>query len=163
MTIYIALLGLLVLAALLTVVTADLLKAAIGLAVTSVILAILMFQLQSPLAAVFELSVCAGLITVIFVSTISLTNTPADQAQEQAESKNHFLRYIWLPVLLLAVGAVLFYVVHVQLPSLPKPVDTEVKSVLWNARQLDLLGQILIILVGVFGIVVLFKEKSKNE
>lgn len=31
-------------------------------------------MLKAPIAAMFELSVCTGLITVIFISVISLTN-----------------------------------------------------------------------------------------
>ena len=50
-----------------------LLFAAISLAVLSVVLAIMFYRLNSPYAAVFELSVCAGLITALFVSVISLT------------------------------------------------------------------------------------------
>ena len=51
----------------------NLLFAAISLAALSAILAIMFYQLNSPYAAVFELSVCAGLITALFVSAISLT------------------------------------------------------------------------------------------
>lgn len=51
----------------------NLLFAAISLATLSAILAIVFYQFQSPYAAIFELSVCAGLITALFVSAISLT------------------------------------------------------------------------------------------
>jgi hypothetical protein len=34
----------------------------------------------------------------------------------------------------------------------------DVKTILWNLRHLDLLGQILILLGGTFGVVVLVKE-----
>ena len=47
--------------------------AAICLALTSVSLAVILFILHAPWAALFELSVCAGLVTVIFASTISMT------------------------------------------------------------------------------------------
>ena len=56
-----------------TVMTRSLLKAALGLAVTSALIAVILFRLDSPLAAVIELSVCAGLITAVFVSAISLS------------------------------------------------------------------------------------------
>ena len=51
----------------------ELLFAAISLAALSVALAIIFYRLNSPYAAVIELSVCAGLITALFVSVISLT------------------------------------------------------------------------------------------
>lgn len=69
------LLALLVLFVLLAIEIRDLLKATISLGVASVVLAIIFYQLSVSYAyaAVFELSVCAGLITVLFVSTINLT------------------------------------------------------------------------------------------
>ena len=51
----------------------EILFAAISLAVLSVIIAIVFFKLNSAYAGVFELSVCAGLITALFISVISLT------------------------------------------------------------------------------------------
>ena len=49
------------------------------------VLAILMFRLTRPSAAVFELSVCAGLIPVIFISAISLTQRlKRDEAKARA-------------------------------------------------------------------------------
>ena len=51
----------------------DVLFAAISLAALSAALAIIFYRLNSPYAAVIELSVCAGLITALFVAAISLT------------------------------------------------------------------------------------------
>ena len=59
--------------AIVTVRFKEILFSAISLAVLSVIIAIMFFKLNSPYAGVFELSVCAGLITALFVSVISLT------------------------------------------------------------------------------------------
>ena len=60
-------------AAVLAVRFKNLLFAAISLAALSAVLAIMFYQFNSPYAAVFELSVCAGLITALFVSAIALT------------------------------------------------------------------------------------------
>ena len=85
------LLVIMMLAALMTVLSTRLLIAAIGLALTSVMITILMFKLKSPLAGVFELSICAGLITVIFISTISfvkpLTDKEIDERTKQRIKK----------------------------------------------------------------------------
>lgn len=51
----------------------ELLFAAISLAALSAALAVMFYRLDSPYAAVIELSVCAGLVTALFVTTISLT------------------------------------------------------------------------------------------
>jgi len=69
----IILLTALVLSAAGAVLLKDLLKAGICLGILSVILSIIFFKLSSPYAAVFELSVCAGLITVLFSTVVSMT------------------------------------------------------------------------------------------
>jgi NADH-quinone oxidoreductase subunit J len=149
--------------ALWTVLSRKLIFSAIGLAIVSIFLTMLMFNLGSPLAAVFELSVCAGLITVIFISAISLTK-PMPENEEEEWKKERVGRYWMLPVMLLAVVIVFFVVKMNFVPTLPVPGSlTDVREVLWNTRLFDIIGQALIILTGVFGVVVLFKEKSKNE
>jgi hypothetical protein len=48
--------------------------------------------------------------------------------------------------------------------ALPVPgAEGDVRVVLWNLRQLDLFGQILIILAGVIGVLVLFKREGKDD
>jgi NADH-quinone oxidoreductase subunit J len=163
-----ALLIVMVIAGMWTVMTRSLLKSAMGLAVTSAVITILMFNLNSPLAAVFELSVCAGLITAIFISTISLTR-PLTHKEILAISKDRMKRYWYLPVIILAAGAALL-VLKVD-PGMFKisaaaPKDQtlyDVRNILWNIRQTDLFGQIVVILAGVFGVVILFKESKEDE
>lgn len=158
----IAILILMVVGALWAVMTADLLKSAIGLAVTSAILAIIMFQLTAPLAAVFELSVCAGLITVVFISVISLTRPGVEKTGNE---KKRFGRYILLPLLVLIAGIALAMIKYPpELSSLlPPSSETDMRRVLWEQRSLDLFGQIVVLLAGIFGVVVLFKERKKKE
>ncbi len=158
----IILLTAMVVAASWTVMTRSLLKSTIGLALTSAIITIIMFRLDSPLAAVFELSVCTGLITAVFVSTISLTK-PLTHKEIIKLSKDRAKRFWYMPVIMLAVGAAL---ISVKLPvdfKMPlKLAQSDVRSVLWNSRQLDIFGQIVVLLAGVFGIVLLFKERKKK-
>ena len=151
----------LVLAALATVMSVRLIRSVIGLAVTSVLLTVIMFQLKSPLAAVFELSVCAGLIPAIFISTIGLTarTAPDDMA---ALRRAKIKRYWLLPVLLVIAVVVLMRVVvpHME----PPPVTTEgVRDILWNQRQIDLVGQVVVLLAGALGVVVLVKERKNGS
>lgn len=157
------LLFLMLLSSVWAVMTRTLLKGAIGLALASAVLTILMFILGAPMAAVFELSVCAGLITVVFVSTISLTKPLSDEVEEEREREH--IRWSWiLPLILLAAGLALKFVpfaVDFNLP--PASLNNDFRSVLWNTRLLDILGQITIILAGVFGVIILFKEKKEHE
>jgi len=66
-------LGLVLLLAVLAVYLRDLLKGALSLAVMSAILAAMFYHFGAPWAAMFELSVCAGFITVLFLAVIALT------------------------------------------------------------------------------------------
>jgi NADH-quinone oxidoreductase subunit J len=152
------LLILLIIAALMVVFSSRLLLAAISLAVTSIMVTLLMFKLNSPFAAVFELSICAGLITVIFITTISFVK-PVTQEEILETRKRRIKKYIALPFILIIIGIVTSFVIKPMVLSLPVVAqEANVAGVLWNLRQVDILGQAIILLVGVFGIVVLFKE-----
>ena len=161
MNLILALLIILIIAALMVVFSSRLLLAAISLAVTSIIVTLLMFKLNSPIAAVFELSICAGLITVIFITTISFVK-PVEQEDLMETRKKRIKKYVALPIILIIVGVITKFVIKPITLSLPAVIqEANVANVLWNLRQVDLLGQAIILLVGVFGIVVLFKEGQK--
>jgi len=152
----------LLLVSLWTVMTRSILRSAMGLALTSVILAIVMFRLNSPLAAVFELSVCAGLISVLFVSTISITQ-PYTTEEILKRMKDMFARFRFLPLIIIISGIALAFVNIRPAINLPAPeAIKDARVILWNSRGLDLMGQVLILLTGVFGIVILFKERLKK-
>ncbi len=57
------------------VVSRNLLRAAVAMGVSSMALAALFFFLKAPYAGAFELSVGAGLISVLFIVAISLTES----------------------------------------------------------------------------------------
>ena len=146
------------------VMTSDLLRSAIGLALTSAILTLVLFLLGGPLAAVFELSVCAGLITVVFISTISLTKSEQPEAA-RGRKLTRLQRFAFLPVLLILAAIYLHghapHPGHVAPPPAHPPRD--VREALWFVRRFDLVGQILIILAGVFGVIVLFKTHDADR
>jgi len=156
------LLIILIVTALMVVFSSRMLIGAISLALTSIIITILMFKLNSPLAAVFELSICAGLITVIFITTISFVK-PSTEDELIEFRKLRFKKYIYLPFLVAVAGylvSVAIKPISLKLPEIIQ--ETNVRNVLWDLRQVDLLGQAIVLLIGVFGIVVLFKEGRKK-
>lgn len=164
MTIDFIVLVLMTLGALYTVMCRSLLKATIGLALTSIAITILIFRLNAWIAAVFELSVCAGLMTVIFVSAISLTR-PLTNTEVTTLSKNRMKRFWYLPLIMAIAGIAMF--TFVKIPNNIMPIQAiklpDARTVLWNLRQIDLFGQIIIIIVGALGVVVLFEERKKDE
>ena len=143
----------------------SLIKATICLAVTSVLLSIVLFLLGAYWAALFELSVCAGLITVVFISTISFF-TAARRSEEQ--ERDHHSRFRLLPYLMVLSGLALLALLALSGFSLertlpPPTVFAEFKQVLWNNRQVDVLAQIALILAGSFAVIVLFKERDTDD
>jgi len=164
MIITIFLLTLMVIAAVWSVMARSLLKTAIGLAIVSTVICIFMFRFNSPLAGVFELSVCTGLITVIFLSTIGLTK-PMTHKEILEQSRDRARRYGYLPILVVLVGGLsaIFLNLTLDLKLASQAAETDVRNVLWNLRQLDLLGQVIILLAGGCGAVILFKEIKEDE
>src|SRR5512137_2372319 len=71
----------LVIFSVLAILLRDLLKSAIALAVASLLLGIIFFRMNAPYAGVFEISVVAGLITVLFILTITLVHK-GDEVRE---------------------------------------------------------------------------------
>jgi NADH-quinone oxidoreductase subunit J len=162
MEINLILLACLLLASLWTVMTIRLVRAVVGLAITSAILSIIMFRLNSPLSAVFELSVCAGLISVIFVTTVSFTQR-LTQVRLLERKRERLAKFWLLPFIIVIVAALLVkYTKPADFAALPSIQNEDVRYILWNKRHLDLLGQIAALLVAAVGVVVLFKER-KNE
>ncbi len=151
----------LVACSILCIVRPNLIKAAIWMAIMSAILALVMFLMDAPLAAAFELSVCAGLIPVIFISASSMTKITS--REEQAEkAKERKRRFAFLPILLITLTAVLSFVLwpHVTelLPAAIAKVDASTpQQILWDKRQIDLVGQVVIVLLGVYADLVFFK------
>jgi NADH-quinone oxidoreductase subunit J len=159
-TLQLVVLALMILAALWTVITRGLVRASLGLAAVSILLTTLMFMMGAGLAAVFELSVCAGLITVVFVSTIAMTQ-PSSKSELLEKTRHRLRRYWYLPVIIVAAGAVLASLSIAPPAALAPAPALDARQVLWGSRQTDLVGQAIVIFAGVLGVIVLFKERKK--
>lgn len=141
----------------------SMLKSAIALAASSVMLGIIMYSLNSIWAALFEVSVCSGLVTVIFISAISLSHADKKDVEKQYADKKR-MRY--LPVILILSGVILT-VTALAIgfsPVSPAPVAEvadNFREILWNHRQADVWGQIIIVITGSVSVVVLFRERDE--
>ena len=150
----------LVLASILAILAKDLIKSAIGLAFASLFLGIIFFRLGAPYAGVFEISVVAGLITVLFMLTIALTKGGSDVREAKAAT-------LVFPVFFILVALIDIFVMKGLLPKLLL-LQTGAESgsfgdVLWKQRTFDLVGQLAVILAGVFAVLALFRKKDNHD
>jgi ethanolamine transporter EutH len=74
-----------------------------------------------------------------------------------------FARFRFLPLILIALAIALSFIHAKPIIKLPAPeIIKDARVVLWNLRRIDIIGQILILLTGVFGVVILLKERVKK-
>ena len=138
----------------------DLLRSAICLAVASLLLGIIFFRMKAPYIGAFEISVVAGLITVLFIVTIALTKTGGDVRESKTASwafPAFFVVFLVLDILVMRglIG---------KIPALgAAPEEGSFGDVLWKARTFDLVGQIGVIFAGVLAVLALFRKRGKDE
>jgi len=79
---YLLLCAVLLLAAISSITSRNLILASVSLGIGSIALAFLLFMLAYPFAAGFELSVGAGLTSILMIITISLTKSSHQREEE---------------------------------------------------------------------------------
>ena len=149
----------LVVFSILSVLIRDLLKAAISLAAASIFLAIIFFRMNAVYAGVFEVSVVAGLITVLFITAIALTRSD----ELVPESKYHRIIFPLFFLVLLITDILIMKSLLGRIPAISSPETGTFGEVLWKERSFDLLGQIGVIFAGVLSVLALFRSRSKHE
>jgi NADH:ubiquinone oxidoreductase subunit 6 (subunit J) len=157
---HIALLAGLTVFSILAVLVRDLLKAAISLAAASIFLAVIFFTFNAPYIGVFEVSVVAGLITALFVSTIALTKDMG----EVRESKTPLMIFPLFFIAFLVVDILVMKSLLGSLISIPGAAEQRTfGDVFWNQRTFDLVAQIGVIFAGVFSVLALFRKSGRKD
>ncbi|MCX6566838.1 MAG: NADH-quinone oxidoreductase subunit J [Candidatus Aminicenantes bacterium] len=160
MTFQIILLVALLLASAAAILAKDLLKSAIALAVASLLLEIIFFQMGAPYAGVFEISVVAGLITVLFMLTIALTK----QGDDIRESKTVKIIFPLFFIVFALIDFLVMRGILARIPALEAAAETGTfGDVLWKERSFDLVGQVAVILAGVFAVLALFRKRDHHD
>lgn len=132
------------------------LHAALWLAALSALIAIVLYRLGAPEVAVIELSVGAGLITVLFAFAISMAEDEAMPAPLVPRP------FAWL--LVVVAGGVLLWLLLPALPAARQIASDDPFIVqIWDNRALDLALQIVIVLTGVMGVLSLLGETRAPE
>lgn len=144
-----------VVCAILSIRSTRLLISSLWLAGVSILVAITLYIFGAHEIAVIELSVGAGLVTVLFVFAIGIAG------DEPVRSRSQIPRPLaWglvsLTFLLLIYSAL--SLTETRVPSAEPPLEI----VFWEARALDVLVQIVIIFSGVLGILGLLAEPKSH-
>jgi NADH-quinone oxidoreductase subunit J len=148
----------LVVFSILSVLVRDLLKAAISLATASIFLAVIFFRMNAAYAGVFELSVVAGLITVLFITAIALTRSD----EQVRESKIHKFIFPLFFLALLIIDVLVMKKLLGRIPAIGSPETGTFGEIMWKERSFDLIGQIGAIFAGVLAVLALFRPRNKS-
>lgn len=134
-----------------------LLTSALWLAGTSALVALLIYLMGAPEVAVIELSVGAGLVTILFVFAINIAG------EEEIESCSLLPR----PAAWLLIGLAVVMLGWMVLPDLaginPAQPAGLLVTKLWQERELDVILQIVLIYAGVLAAVGLLSERIANH
>ncbi len=134
-----------------------LLVSAIWLAGTSALVALLMYLLGAPDVAVIELSVGAGLVTVLFVFAINI-------AGEEGLSLPSLLpKPLSLVLVIISVILIGWFSIPALNVVLPAPQLGSLTTMMWDERTLDILLQVVLIFSGVLGVLGLLSDPKPRQ
>ncbi len=129
-----------------------LLSSALWLAGTSALTALIMYLLGAAEIAVIELSVGAGLVTILFVFAINITG------EEAIEIKSLVPRPLAILLVVVAAGSLIYMALPGMGVELPAPQTNGFVKTFWEERSMDALLQMVIIFAGTIGMLGLLAE-----
>lgn len=132
------------------------LSSTLYLACISALTSVVIFMLGATQVAVMELSVGAGLVTVLMVYALSVVGEDALDP----------ISVIPKPLALGLVGAVTILLGWMVYPVIQITIgtgDLDLASVLWQSRVLDVWIQIVLIFSGVMGVLGLLSERTPGH
>ena len=134
-----------------------LLSSALWLAGASALTSLMMYMLGAPEVAVIELSVGAGLVTILFVFAINIAG------DEAIEVKALLPWPLALVLVLVAAGMLVIMAIPGMGIDLPQPQLTGFVRTFWEDRSLDALLQIVLIFAGTLGMLGLLAEAKSHS
>ena len=133
--------------------THRLLHSALWLAGASALAALLMYRLGAPEVAVIELSVGAGLVTVLFVFAINIAG------EDRVSPPTVFPRPLAWFTVLISLGLLSWMNRELLGGLIGVAPSFDFSRIVWEDRMLDMLLQIALIFTGVLGVLGLLAEK----
>ncbi len=134
-----------------------LLVSALWLAGCSALVALMIYMLGAPEVAVVELSVGAGLVTILFVFAINIAG------EETLPERSPIPRPLAWGMIVVSVLLLAWFILPRILPVLPAPAAVAFSQVAWEQRGLDMLLQVALIFTGVLGVVGLLVDHKSSH
>jgi uncharacterized MnhB-related membrane protein len=138
------------------IVSKRILSATIYLACISALVSCVLYMLGAVQVAVMELSVGAGLVTVLLVYAVSVVG---DDALDPASVIPKPLAFVLVGLIALLLGWMVLPAVSAYYGS----GNSSLEVALWQSRVLDVWIQIVLIFSGVMGVLGLLSEKSPGK
>jgi uncharacterized MnhB-related membrane protein len=146
-----------IICAVLSILSRRLLISAVWLALTSALVAVMIYMLGAPHIAVIELSVGAGLVTVLFVFAINIAG------EDTTRLKSLVPKPIAISCIIVAFALGLLLVLKSTSGVQFYGTTAGESTILWENRYIDFLLQIVLIFSGVLGVIGLLAEKVKPD
>jgi uncharacterized MnhB-related membrane protein len=129
-----------------------LLNAALWLAGVSAMVSLIFYLMGAYQVAVVELSVGAGLVTILFVFAISIAG------EAEIENATVLPRPLIWGLIALYVALLAWYLLPVSFIGVTAAAEAPLAEVLWETRALDMLVQVVLIFCGVLGLLGILGE-----
>jgi uncharacterized MnhB-related membrane protein len=138
------------------IVAKRILSATIYLACVSALVSVVIYLLGAAQVAVMELSVGAGLVTVLLVYALSVVG---DDALDPASVIPKPLAFGVVALAVVLLGAMAYPAIQINLEQ----GSATLAEALWQNRVLDVWIQIALIFSGVMGVLGLLSEQTSNK
>ena len=126
----------------------------LSLSTLMLLLSLLYFNLNAPLAAIFQLALGAGTVAIFLLAGDTLTT------QRDATTS---LKTKFLAVIASAVLCVPMIVGTIETGSVIESMEISLSETLWDLRAIDILAQGLVVLTAAIGVIILLREERRRK
>lgn len=126
----------------------------LSLSTLMLLLSLLYFNLNAPLAAIFQLALGAGTAAIFLLAGDTLTT----KRDETTSTKTMFLA-----VIASAVLCVPMLVGTIETGSVIESMEISLSQTIWDLRAIDVLAQGIVVLTAAIGVILLLREEWRRK
>ena len=126
----------------------------LSLSTLMLLLALLYFNLNAPLAAIFQLALGAGTAAIFLLAGDTLTT----KRDETTSTKT-----MYLAIIASAVLCVPMLVGTIETGSVIESMEISLSQTIWDLRAIDVLAQGIVVLTAAIGVILLLREEWRRK